>query len=101
MKLRLWQRESNAASEADIRRVLRCGASGETQRFWNWSGLCHRSLLPQEGLFTESDISLYDANNHYQVQKKSYERPPRAGHVLVLRESPLVATMLDYNGMKQ
>jgi hypothetical protein len=102
----LWQRESNAASEAEYdallpllrqvekpRRVLEIGPGfGRSVVFFR-----------KKGLFSDSEISLYDADGtSTRYKQKYYEQPPRwpdtssfCGNLSLLR------TMLDYNGVTQ
>jgi hypothetical protein len=102
----LWQRESNAASEAEYEallplleqvekpgRVLEIGPGfGRSVAFFR-----------KKGLFAGSEISLYDANGtSTRYKQKYYEHPPKwpdtssfCGNLALLR------TMLDYNGVNQ
>jgi hypothetical protein len=101
----LWQRESNAASEAEYeallplleqvdkpRRVLEIGPGfGRSVVFFR-----------KKGLLEGSEISLYDANGtSTRYKQKYYEHPPKwpdtssfCGNLTLLR------SMLDYNGVK-
>jgi hypothetical protein len=102
----LWQQESNAASEAEYdallpllqqvekpRRVLEIGPGfGRSVVFFR-----------KKGLFTESEISLYDADGtSTRYKQKYYEQPPRWPDTSSFCGNlPLLRTMLDYNGVKQ
>jgi hypothetical protein len=102
----LWQRESNAASEAEYdallpllqhveqpKRVLEIGPGfGRSVVFFR-----------KKGLFADSEISLYDANgSSTRYKQKYYDQPPRwpdtssfCGNLSLLR------SMLEYNGVTQ
>jgi len=102
----LWQQESNAASEAEYdallpllqqvekpRRVLEIGPGfGRSVVFFR-----------KKGLFTDSEISLYDADGtSTRYKQKYYEQPPRWPDTSSFCGNlPLLRTMLDYNGVKQ
>ena len=57
----------------------------------------------KKGLFTDSEISLYDANGtSTRYKQKYYEQPPQWPDTSSFCGNlPLLRTMLDYNGMKQ
>jgi hypothetical protein len=102
----LWQRESNAASEAEYEALLPLLEQVEKpRRVLEIGPGFGRSVVyfDKKGLFTGSEISLYDADvTSTRYKQKYYEQPPRwpdtssfCGNLALLR------TMLDYNGVKQ
>jgi hypothetical protein len=102
----LWQRESNAASEAEYEALLPLFEQVEKpRRVLEIGPGFGRSVVffRKKGLLEGSEISLYDANGtSTRYKQKYYEHPPKwpdtssfCGNLTLLR------TMLDYNEVKQ
>jgi hypothetical protein len=102
----LWQRESNAASEAEYEALLPLFEQVEKpRRVLEIGPGFGRSVVffRKKGLLEGSEISLYDANGtSTRYKQKYYEHPPKwpdtssfCGNLALLR------TMLDYNEVKQ
>jgi hypothetical protein len=102
----LWQRESNAASEAEYEALLPLLEQVEKpRRVLEIGPGFGRSVVyfRKKGIFEGSEISLYDANGtSTRYKQKYYEHPPKwpdtssfCGNLTLLR------TMLDYNGVNQ
>lgn len=102
----LWQRESNAASEAEYEALMPLMAQIERpKRVLEIGPGFGRSVVffTKKGLLADSEISLYDANGtSTRYKQKYYEHPPQwpdtgsfCGNLALLQ------TMLDYNGVKQ
>jgi hypothetical protein len=101
----LWQRESNAASEAEYDALLPLLEQVEKpSRVLEIGPGFGRSVVffRKKGLLEGSEISLYDANGtSTRYKQKYYEHPPKwpdtssfCGNLTLLR------SMLDYNGVK-
>jgi hypothetical protein len=100
----LWQKESNAASEAEYDALLplfqKTGTPGRVLEIGPGFG---RSVVyfTKKGLFPSSEISLYDADGTTtRYKQKYYEHPPQwpdtssfCGNLRLLQ------TMLEYNGV--
>ena len=73
--------------------------------FWRIGPGFGRSVVffGKKGLFTDSEISLYDADGtSTRYKQKYYEQPPRWPDTSSFCGNlPLLRTMLDYNGVKQ
>jgi hypothetical protein len=102
----LWQRESNAASEAEYEALLPLLKLVEKpKRILEIGPGFGRSVVffSKKGLWADSEIHLYDADgNSTRYKQKYYERPPRwpdtssfCGNLSLLK------AMLDYNGIRQ
>jgi hypothetical protein len=102
----LWQKESNAASEAEYEALLPLLDTVERpKRVLEIGPGFGRSVVffSKKGLLAGSEISLYDADGtSTRYKQKYYENPPRwpdtgsfCGNLTLLE------TMLDYNGVKQ
>ena len=100
----LWQRESNAASEAEYEALLPLFAEvDKPKRVLEIGPGFGRSVVffNKKGLLPGSEISLYDANGtSTKYKQKYYEHPPQwpdtssfCGNLSLLQ------TMLDYNGI--
>jgi hypothetical protein len=102
----LWQKESNAASEAEYEALLPLLKKIEKpKRVLEIGPGFGRSVVffTKKGLLAESEISLYDANGtSTKYKQKYYEHPPQWPDVgSFCGNLPLLKTMLDYNGVKQ
>lgn len=102
----LWQRESNAASEAEYDALLPLLEQVEKpRRVLEIGPGFGRSVVyfGRKGLFADSEISLYDANgSSTRYKQKYYERPPRWPDTSSFCGNlPLLRSMLEYNGVKQ
>lgn len=98
----LWQRESNAASEAEYEALQPLLAAVDTpQRVLEIGPGFGRSVVffRKKGLFAGSRISLYDANgNSTKYKQKYYDHPPQWPDTSSFCGNlPLLKTMLDYN----
>jgi hypothetical protein len=102
----LWQRESNAASEAEYDALLPLRKQLETpRRVLEIGPGFGRSVVffRKKGLFAGSEISLYDADGtSTRYKQKYYDHPPKwpdtssfCGNLSLLQ------MMLDYNGVDQ
>jgi hypothetical protein len=102
----LWQRESNAASEAEYEALLPLVQRVEKpKRVLEIGPGFGRSVVffSKKGLLAGSEISLYDADgSSTRYKQKYYEHPPKwpdtssfCGNLALLK------TMLDYNGVKR
>src|ERR1700678_4309037 len=100
----LWQRESNAASEAEYEALVALFAEvDKPKRVLEIGPGFGRSVVffHKKGLLPGSEISLYDANGtSTKYKQKYYEHPPQwpdtssfCGNLSLLQ------TMLDYNGV--
>src|ERR1700733_9938861 len=100
----LWQRESNAASEAEYEALLPLFAEvDKPKRVLEIGPGFGRSVVffNKKGLLPGSEISLYDANGtSTKYKQKYYEHPPQwpdtssfCGNLSLLQ------SMLDYNGI--
>ena len=100
----LWQRESNAASEAESKALLPLFAAvDKPKRVLEIGPGFGRSvvLFHKKGLLPGGEISLYDTNStSTKYKQKYYEHPPQwpdtssfCGNLSLLQ------TMLDYNGI--
>jgi hypothetical protein len=100
----LWQKESNAASEAEYDALLPLlQQTGDPRRVLEIGPGFGRSVVyfTKKGLFHGSEISLYDADGTTtRYKQKYYEHPPKwpdtssfCGNLTLLQ------TMLEYNGV--
>src|SRR5580698_3765750 len=102
----LWQRESNAASEAEYDALLPLFEQTESPKrvLEIGPGFC-RSVVyfSKKNVFSNSEISLYDADGTTtRYKQKYYEHPPKwpdtssfCGNLRLLQ------TMLEYNGVHE
>jgi hypothetical protein len=101
----LWQRESNAACEAEYEALLPLFAQADKpKRVLEIGPGFGRSVVffHKKGLWPGSEISLYDTNGtSTKYKQKYYEHPPQwpdtssfCGNLTLLQ------TMLDYNGIE-
>jgi hypothetical protein len=102
----LWQRESNAASEAEYDALLPLfQQAGAPRRVLEIGPGFGRSVVffSKKGLFAGSEISLYDADGtSTRYKQKYYEHPPKWPDTSSFCGNlPLLRTMLDYNGVTQ
>jgi hypothetical protein len=102
----LWQRESNAASEAEYEALLPLLEKVEKpKRVLEIGPGFGRSVVffSKKGLLAGSEISLYDGNGtSTRYKQKYYEDPPRWPDISSFCGNlPLLESMLDYNGVKQ
>lgn len=102
----LWQKESNAASEAEYEALLPLLKEVEKpKRVLEIGPGFGRSVVffTKKGLLAESEISLYDANGTSTMYKqKYYDHPPQWPDVgSFCGNLSLLKTMLDYNGVNQ
>jgi Methyltransferase domain len=103
---RLWQQESNAASEAEYEALLPLLEKLEKpKRVLEIGPGFGRSVvfLSKKGLFAGSEISLYDGNGtSTRYKQKYYEHPPKWPDISSFCGNlSLLESMLNYNGMKQ
>jgi hypothetical protein len=101
----LWQRESNAASEAEYEALLPLIAQVEKpKRVLEIGPGFGRSVvfLGKKGWLADSEMSLYDANGtSTRYNQKYYEHPPQWPDTSSFCGNlPLLQNMLDYNGVK-
>jgi hypothetical protein len=100
----LWQKESNAASEAEYDALLPLlQQTGNPRRVLEIGPGFGRSVVyfTKKGLFHDSEVSLYDADGATtRYKQKYYEHPPKwpdtssfCGNLTLLQ------TMLEYNGV--
>jgi hypothetical protein len=102
----LWQRESNAASEAEYDALLPLLQAIETpKRVLEIGPGFGRSVVffSKKGIFADSEISLYDADGtSTRYKQKYYEHPPKwPDTASFCGNLHLLQTMLDYNGVTQ
>jgi hypothetical protein len=102
----LWQRESNAASEAEYEALLPLLDKLERpKRVLEIGPGFGRSVVffSKKGFLAGSELNLYDANGTSTMYKqKYYENPPRWPDTgSFCGNLPLLETMLDYNDVKQ
>jgi len=100
----LWQRESNAASEAEYEAVLPLFEKiDRPKRVLEIGPGFGRSVVyfSKKGLWPGSEISLYDADGSAtKYKQKYYDQPPRWPDISSFCGSlSLLQTMLDYNGV--
>jgi len=103
----LWQQESNAASEAEYDALLPLLQQVRNpEGFWRlvlaWAD--RSSFSARRDCFTDSEISLYDADGTSTRYKQKYYEANRRGWPdtsSFCGNLPLLRTMLDYNGVKQ
>src|ERR1700744_5750524 len=99
----LWQRESNAASEAEYDALLPLLQAIDTpKRVLEIGPGFGRSVVffSKKGLFAGSEISLYDADGtSTRYKQKYYEHPPKwPDTASFCGNLSLLQTMLEYNG---
>jgi hypothetical protein len=103
---RLWQRESNAAAEAEYEALLPLFEKvDKPKRVLEIGPGFGRSVVffTKKGLWPASEISLYDANGtSTKYKQKFYEHPPQWPDTSSFCGNlPLLRTMLDYNGVER
>jgi hypothetical protein len=101
----LWQRESNAASEAEYDALLPLFQQiGKPRRVLEIGPGFGRSVVyfSKKGLFDGSEISLYDADGtSTRYKQKYYDHPPKWPDTSSFCGNlGLLQTMLDYNGVR-
>jgi hypothetical protein len=102
----LWQRESNAAAEAEYEALLPLFEKiDKPKRVLEIGPGFGRSVVffTKKGLWPGSEINLYDANGtSTKYKQKFYEHPPKWPDTSSFCGNlPLLRTMLDYNGVEQ
>jgi hypothetical protein len=102
----LWQRESNAAAEAEYEALLPLFEKvDKPKRVLEIGPGFGRSVVffTKKGLWPGSEIDLYDANGtSTKYKQKFYEHPPKWPDTSSFCGNlPLLRTMLDYNGVEQ
>lgn len=102
----LWQRESNAAAEAEYEALLPLFEKvDKPKRVLEIGPGFGRSVVffTKKGLWPGSEISLYDANGtSTKYKQRFYEHPPKWPDTSSFCGNlPLLRTMLDYNGVEQ
>jgi hypothetical protein len=102
----LWQRESNAAAEAEYEALLPLFEKvDKPKRVLEIGPGFGRSVVffTKKGLWPASEISLYDANGtSTKYKQKFYEHPPQWPDTSSFCGNlPLLRTMLDYNGVER
>lgn len=102
----LWQRESNAAAEAEYEALLPLFERvDKPKRVLEIGPGFGRSVVffTKKGLWPGSEISLYDANGtSTKYKQKFYEHPPKWPDTSSFCGNlPLLRTMLEYNGVEQ
>ena len=100
----LWQRESNAASEAEYDALLPLfEAIPAPKRVLEIGPGFGRSVVyfTKKNVFNNSEISLYDADGtSTRYKQKYYEHPPKWPDTSSFCGNlPLLQTMLEYNGV--
>jgi hypothetical protein len=103
---RLWQRESNAAAEAEYEALLPLFEKvDKPKRVLEIGPGFGRSVVffTKKGLWPASEISLYDANGtSTKYKQRFYEHPPQWPDTSSFCGNlPLLRTMLDYNGVER
>jgi len=103
---RLWQRESNAAAEAEYEALLPLFEKvDKPKRVLEIGPGFGRSVVffTKKGLWPAGEISLYDANGtSTKYKQKFYEHPPQWPDTSSFCGNlPLLRTMLDYNGVER